>query len=222
MSRTFFTNSGSVESLEVATRCGCSENAFEMRCTIDGASPAALAMLRELQCVRPAGSVSSVAVTTSATFSSVAVRGAPGRGSSVRPSSRRSANRRCQVTTVMRAIPSRSVMARLLSSSAANSTISARSASPRVILRRRRRASNSARSPSDNSIRTAFGATMTAIPAAPRSESQLITTGWIFRGRDTHLSAAFLCSGSFSLSALRAGSERKQLRARGRSAPARP
>jgi hypothetical protein len=172
MSRTFSTNSGSVESLKVSTRCGWSENAFQMRCTVEGASPAALAMPRELQCVRPAGSLSSVAVTTSATFSSVTVRGAPGRGSSRSPSSRRSAKRRRQVATVMRATPRRSTIARLLKPSAASSTISARTASPRATFRRRRRAASSTRSASDNSIRTALGAAMAALPAASRSESR--------------------------------------------------
>jgi hypothetical protein len=163
--------------LKVSTRCGCSENAFQMRCTVDGASPAASAIPRELQCVRPAGSVSSVAATTSATFASLTVRGAPGRGSSANPSSRLSAKRLRQVAAVMRAIPSRSVIARLLRPAAASSTISARSASPRATFRRRSRACSSARSPSDNSIRTAFGPGMTATSTAPRSESRPARTG---------------------------------------------
>src|SRR5512147_1388432 len=35
MSRTFSTNSGSVDSLKVSLRCGCSENARQMRCTVE-------------------------------------------------------------------------------------------------------------------------------------------------------------------------------------------
>ena len=93
--------------------------------------PEALAIPRELQCVRPVGKVSSVAVTTSATLASVTVRGAPGRGSSASPSNRLSANRLRQVATVMRATPSRAAMPRLLNPSAASSTISARCASSR-------------------------------------------------------------------------------------------
>jgi hypothetical protein len=62
MSRPLSTNSGSVDSLKVSLRCGCSENAFQMRCTVDGASPEARAVPRELQCVLPTGGVSSVAV----------------------------------------------------------------------------------------------------------------------------------------------------------------
>lgn len=68
MSRTLSTNSGSVDSLNVSLRCGCSENAFQIRCTVEGANPDARAMPRELQCVRPAGKVSSVAVIKSAIF----------------------------------------------------------------------------------------------------------------------------------------------------------
>ncbi len=184
MSRTLSTKSGSVESLKVSTRCGWSENAFQIRCTVDGASPAARAMPRELQCVRPAGRVSSVAVTTSATFPSLTVRGAPGRGSSASPSIRRSAKRRRHRATVIRATPSRSTIARLLSPSAASSTICARSASPRATFRRRSRASSSPRSASDNSIRTALG---TAMPSLHR-DPQRITADqqWLATSRPGH------------------------------------
>jgi hypothetical protein len=157
MSRTLSTNSGSVDSLKVSLRCGCSENAFQIRCTVDGASPDARAMPRELQCVLPTGSVSSVVVTTSATFCSVMVRGAPDRGSSRRPSKRFSAKRRRQVVTVTRVMPSRFAIARLLTPSAASNTISARMASARATLRRRSREASSTASVSDNSIAIAFG-----------------------------------------------------------------
>src|SRR5512132_3249228 len=70
MSRTFSTNSGSVDSLKVSLRCGCSENARQMRCTVEIDTPVALAIERVLQCVAAAGIVSSVVVTTSAIFSS--------------------------------------------------------------------------------------------------------------------------------------------------------
>src|SRR5512132_3031750 len=49
MSRTFSTNSGSVDSLKVSLRCGCSEKARQMRCTVEGARPDALAIDRVLQ-----------------------------------------------------------------------------------------------------------------------------------------------------------------------------
>src|SRR5512132_4139080 len=61
MSRTFSTNSGSVDSSKVSLRCGCSEKA-QTRCTVEGARPDALAIDRVLQCVAAAGSFSSVVV----------------------------------------------------------------------------------------------------------------------------------------------------------------
>src|SRR5512147_955561 len=93
MSWTLSTNSGSVDSLKVSLRCGCSENARQMRCTVEIDTPVALAIERVLQCVAAAGIVSSVVVTTSVIFSSPILRGAPGRGSSTRPSRRPAANR---------------------------------------------------------------------------------------------------------------------------------
>ena len=86
MSRTFSTNSGSVEppdlirGLKVSLRCGCSEKARQMRCTVETDRPDALAIERVLQCVAAAGIVSKVVVTTSVIFSSPILRGAPGRG----------------------------------------------------------------------------------------------------------------------------------------------
>ena len=155
MSRTFSTNSGSVDSLKVSLRCGCSENARQMRCTVETDTPVALAIERVLQCVAAAGMVSSVVVTTSAIFSSPIWRGAPGRGASTRPSRRFAANRLRHIATVTRVIPSRSAITRLVMPSAASSTISARIASARAIFRRRARACSSLRSASLNSIRTA-------------------------------------------------------------------
>ena len=55
MSRTFSTNCGSVESLNVSVRCGCSENARQMRCTEEAETPDPFAMSRVLQCVAPVG-----------------------------------------------------------------------------------------------------------------------------------------------------------------------
>src|SRR6266540_6178918 len=145
MSRIFSTNCGSVESLKASLRCGCSENAFQMRCTVEIDTPDAFAIERVLQCVAWAGIVSSVLVTTSAILSSPILRGAPGRGSSSRPSKRFPANRRRHVPTVSREIPSSSAIAQLLSPSAAKSTISVRIASARPILRRRTRCPSSSR-----------------------------------------------------------------------------
>jgi hypothetical protein len=58
-----------------------------------------LAIDRVLQCVAVAGIFSSVVVTTSAIFSSLILRVAPGRGSSSKSSSRFAANRVRQVVT---------------------------------------------------------------------------------------------------------------------------
>src|ERR687883_447164 len=55
MSRTFSTNAGSVESLKVSLRCGCSPKARQTRPTVVAERPAALAMERRLQWVPPAG-----------------------------------------------------------------------------------------------------------------------------------------------------------------------
>src|SRR5207302_6967085 len=80
MSRTLSTNSGSADSLKVSLRCGWSENARQMRCTVEIDKPEALAIERVLQWVAAAGIVSNVVVTTSAIFSSPILRGAPGAG----------------------------------------------------------------------------------------------------------------------------------------------
>src|SRR6476620_4423109 len=70
MSRTFSTNCGSVESLNVSVRCGCSENARQMRCTEEAETPDAFAMSRVLQCVAPVGFSSSVLTTMASIWSS--------------------------------------------------------------------------------------------------------------------------------------------------------
>src|SRR5712671_1478537 len=103
--RLLSTNSGSADSLKVSLRCGWSENARQMRCTVEIDKPEALAIERVLQWVAAAGIVSNVVVTTSAIFSSPILRGAPGRGSSARPSNRLAPNRWRQVATVRRLNP---------------------------------------------------------------------------------------------------------------------
>jgi hypothetical protein len=82
MSRTFSTNSGSVESLKVSARCGCRPKARQMRWTLDTDMPEARAMPRELQWVAPLGVVSRVFAITASMCSSPMVRGVPERGSS--------------------------------------------------------------------------------------------------------------------------------------------
>src|SRR5665647_3388805 len=55
MSRTFSTNSGSLESFPCATRYGCRPNARQTRETVDCERPRAAAIRRVDQCVPPSG-----------------------------------------------------------------------------------------------------------------------------------------------------------------------
>ena len=82
MSRTLSTNSGSPDSLKVSERCGCTLKAAHIRRIVVCDSPLSQAIERIDQWVASAGVVSSVRSMTSATCSSVSVRGRPGRGSS--------------------------------------------------------------------------------------------------------------------------------------------
>jgi hypothetical protein len=75
-------NCGSVLSLQLRTRCGFSPNARQMRDTAVCDRPVAAAIDRVDQCVSWPGPCSKVLVMTSSIFSSVTVRGRPGRGSS--------------------------------------------------------------------------------------------------------------------------------------------
>ncbi len=136
-SRTFSTNCGSVDSLNVSVRCGCKQKARQIRCTDDADMPDAFAMPRVLQCVASEGLASSVLVTISSIRSSPILRGAPHLGSSPRPSRRCLANRSRQIRTVWRVTPTADAIWQLFSPSAARRMISARCASARAILRRR-------------------------------------------------------------------------------------
>src|SRR5574340_1238961 len=51
ISRTFSTNSGSADSLNVSVRCGCRPKARQMRCTVLRLTPLVCAMARVLQWV---------------------------------------------------------------------------------------------------------------------------------------------------------------------------
>jgi hypothetical protein len=82
MSSSFWTNSGSLLSLKVLTRCGFSPWARQMRRTLASLMPAARAMVRVDQCVALAGFWCNVISTTFFTLWSVMVRGLPGRGAS--------------------------------------------------------------------------------------------------------------------------------------------
>ena len=65
----FSTNRSSADSLNVSTRCGLRLCASQIRCTVAGDTPWAVAIDRQLQCVSPAGFSCNVALTISATFS---------------------------------------------------------------------------------------------------------------------------------------------------------
>jgi len=100
MSRTLSMSNGSGDSLNVSLRWGRNPKARQMRLMVIRLSPVARASERVLQCVTPGGVVSSVVTTTCSTWSSVTVRGAPGRGSSRRPSSRSRGKRVRHLPTV--------------------------------------------------------------------------------------------------------------------------
>src|SRR5271169_6002061 len=57
MSRTLSTKRGSVDSLKVSLRCGWSENARQMRCTVETDKPEALAIGKCLALGRPTAAV---------------------------------------------------------------------------------------------------------------------------------------------------------------------
>ena len=100
ISRTFSTSSGSFGNVKVSLRCGWRPKARQIRLTAMRLRPNALAISRVLQCVAPRGVVSSVRTITRSIWSSVIVRGAPGRGSSYKPSSRCRTNRPRHLHTV--------------------------------------------------------------------------------------------------------------------------
>ncbi len=163
MSRTFSTNSGSVESFQCSTRWGCRPNARHTRETVDCETPVTAAICRVDQCVPPSGGLQDNARTiTSSTRSSATVRGAPGRGSSTRPSDRSATNRDRHFPTVAPLRPRRSATSLLLTPVAHSKTIRDRNANACAVFPRRAHLSNCSRSLSV-SVRTAFGRPRAAI-----------------------------------------------------------
>src|SRR5450759_946622 len=65
----FSSNRGSLESLNVLTRCGFRPRPHQIRGTVAGETPTALAIDRQLQCVAPEGFSCMVRRTISSTFS---------------------------------------------------------------------------------------------------------------------------------------------------------
>src|ERR1019366_10372181 len=70
MSRTFSMKNRSVDSLKVSTRCGCKENARQMREIADCGIPVACAMFRVDQCLPCGGVDSKVRVIKASTCAS--------------------------------------------------------------------------------------------------------------------------------------------------------
>src|SRR6266540_811488 len=84
-STTLSTNSGSVDSLKVSTRCGLSPNLRQIRPIVDLLSPERAAIDVRDQCVAFPGVSSSVATTTASTCSTVIDGGRPVRSPRDKP-----------------------------------------------------------------------------------------------------------------------------------------
>src|SRR3954453_21069888 len=78
-SNTLSTNSGSVDSLNVSTRCGLSSNLRQIRPIVDFDNPLRLAIDARDQCVAFVGVCSNVATTTSSIWSTLIDGARPGR-----------------------------------------------------------------------------------------------------------------------------------------------
>src|SRR6266542_4102923 len=170
-SRILSISSGSGEILKSSARHGCSPNARQMRCTLDGEIPTRLASSRLDQCVAPSGTSSSVRTTTSSTWASLMVRGTPGRGSSPSPSSRLARKRVRHFLTVARLMPSRAATAILGPPSAQAKTIRARSASPCAVFRRFAQFSSVRRSASDSTSGSSLVSPMPPADRGPTASS---------------------------------------------------
>lgn len=137
---------------------------FQTRPTVVLDSPDLRAIDARDQWVASRGVSSSVATTTSPTFSSVMVGGAPGRGSSTSPSSRRPTNRDRHVPTVGCDTPSPAATAASSAPPAHRNTIRDRNASCCGLLGRRSQRRSVAR-PTSDKTNPAFGRPRPAIPA---------------------------------------------------------
>jgi hypothetical protein len=149
------TKSGSVDSLNVSSRCGCNPKARHTRCTVETDNPQARAMPRELQCVAPGGRLSKVRTIVASIRASSMVRGVPDRGSSCKPSMRCSAKRRRHLPTVFTSTSSAAATRLFCSPSAQASTILARRAKAWAVFRRTDSDVSSNRSASVRSTLTA-------------------------------------------------------------------
>ncbi len=116
-STSFSSNRLSFDSLKVFTRCGASPRADQIRCTVAGLTPCALAMVRHDQCVSPGGLSRRVACTIAATFSAL-IDGLRPRPALTLPkfASPSAANRSRQAVTLAGEAPSRCGAARATAS----------------------------------------------------------------------------------------------------------
>src|ERR1019366_5916566 len=150
------TECSGLDSLNARTRWGLSPCASQIRCTVAGLTPCALAIDRQLQCVSPGGVDCVVATTISLTFAAEIERLRPRPSfTSVSACGPPSANRSRHKITVGRLTHSCLAISLLDSPSAAINTIRARVATlcgvPCALAHR----SSSARCPSETSARTA-------------------------------------------------------------------
>jgi hypothetical protein len=130
-------NSGSLESLKLSARCGCSPKARQIRLIEVWLMPIERAIERVDQWVASVGFVSRVFTITASTISSVIVRGAPGRGSSKSPPRRAATKRRRHLPTVAGVTPRSRATATFGVPVADARMIRARSAIAWALLRRR-------------------------------------------------------------------------------------
>jgi hypothetical protein len=150
-------NCGSVESVQVSTRCGLSPNARQIRDTADCDISVAEAIDLVDQCVSRPGVSSSVFVITRSTCSSVISRGRPGRGSSVKPSNRRARNRDRHLDTMFRDTPIACATSPIVPPSAHRNTIRDRIANACAVFRRPDHPLRTLRSSSVRTTGSSFG-----------------------------------------------------------------
>ena len=156
-------NSGSVDSLNVSTRCGLSPNARQIRPIVDFDSPVSAAIADRDQCVASLGVRSSVSTTTCSTCASLTDRGPPGRSSSTRPSSPFCTNRLRHLPTVADVTPKPAATDTLSAPSAQLKMIFDRNANAWADVDRRAHRSSCSRSSAETTSR-AFGRPFRGIP----------------------------------------------------------
>jgi hypothetical protein len=127
MSCTLAANWGSFDSLKVRTRCGFNLCAAQIRCTLRWLTPAALAIVRPVQCVASPGGAARVISTIRSTVAEAKGGLRPGRVASFRrPSTPASMKRRCHRQIVGLPLPVQRRISIVPIPSALSSTMRAR------------------------------------------------------------------------------------------------